>query len=147
MIRPYTITDKEILLGVFKLNVPFYFALHEADEYKKYLEANGSSYFTIEYDNKIVGGVGYNINIEEATGSITWIFLHPDYSGLKLGKQAVEHCMTILEMSSEVKKLVIRTSQLAYIFFERFGYEVVFTQKNYWGQNLDLYYMEKTLEK
>jgi ribosomal protein S18 acetylase RimI-like enzyme len=44
-----------------------------------------------------------------------------------------------------VKKLVVRTSQLAYKFFERLGYHLIRTEKDYWGKGLDLYLMEQVI--
>ncbi len=138
--RPFAASDRNELLDVFKLNVPFFFASHEADEYEKYLKLNGSTYFTLEMDNRVVGGIGYIINGHE--GSITWIFLHPDYSGFGLGKRAVEHCLGVLKSEKHITKFVVRTSQLACSFFEKFGYKVTYSEKNYWGEGLDLYQME-----
>ncbi|MEQ8425979.1 MAG: GNAT family N-acetyltransferase, partial [Cyclobacteriaceae bacterium] len=54
---------------------------------------------------------------------------HPDYAGLGLGKQSVEHCIAILEADPAVEKLVVTTSQLAYQFFAKFGYRTVSTKK------------------
>tara|TARA_R110000868_G_scaffold4211_6_gene26465 strand:- start:9911 stop:10033 length:123 start_codon:yes stop_codon:yes gene_type:complete len=37
----------------------------------------------------------------------------------------------------------VTTSQLAYKFFEKFDYSINRIEKNYWGEGLDLYEMEK----
>lgn len=132
IIRPFAKSDKDTLVNVFKLNIPLYFAPHEADEYVEYLKEHDSTYFTVEKDNKIIGGLGYTIKGQE--GSITWIFLHPSYSGLGIGQQAVQHCLDVLRSKEQVTKFVVRTSQLAYAFFEKFGYKVVFTKKDYLGE-------------
>jgi len=70
--------------------------------------------------------------------------LHPNDSGL--GKKTVEHCLNILESSPNVEKLVVTTSQLAFKIFGKFGYELVKVEKDYWGEGLDLYLMEKELK-
>ncbi len=139
-IRPFTASDRNALVNVFKLNIPLYFAPHEAGEYEEYLYLHGATYFTIERDSKIIGGIGYIIKGQE--GNIAWIFTHPDYSGKGIGKQAVEYCLSILRSDAAVKRLIVRTSQLAYIFFEKFGYKVIYTEKDYWGIGLDFYLME-----
>ncbi|WP_271765443.1 GNAT family N-acetyltransferase [Aquimarina algiphila] len=145
MIRPYTLSDNEELISIFKLNTPQYFDPKEVDDFKKYLHQYGHTYLTIEYKNKIVGGVGYYIKESDHSGRITWIFFHPDYSGLGLGRKAVEYAITQLKSDSTLKKLVVTTSQLAYRFFEKFDYRLIQIENDYWGKGLDLYLMEREL--
>ncbi|HKO82296.1 MAG TPA: GNAT family N-acetyltransferase [Chitinophagaceae bacterium] len=143
MIRSYQIPDKEELVQIFKLNTPKYFDPKEVKDFEEYLVQYGDTYLTIEHDNKIVGGAGYYINSKNKSGHITWIFFHPDFAGLGLGKQTVEYCLTIFKSNPAVEKLVVTTSQFAYKFFEKFGYQLIRTEKDYWGQGLDLYLMEQ----
>jgi len=143
MIRPYNPADKNELLNIFMLNTPEYFAPKEAAEYEAYLNENAAAYFTLEHENKIAGGVGYHVKESDKSGSITWIFFHPAYAGMGLGRKAVEHCFAIFKSYPAIDKLVVRTSQKAYKFFEKFGYKLVKTEKDYWGQGLDLYLMER----
>ncbi|GGI56150.1 GNAT family N-acetyltransferase [Winogradskyella haliclonae] len=143
MIRPYIPEDKESLLKIFKLNIPKYFDTNELNDFKEYLEKKSNTYLTIELDSKIVGGTGYYVNGNDKSGRITWIFFDPNYSGQGLGKQSVEYCLKLLREDSRVEKFIVTTSQLAYKFFEKFGYEIIRVEKNYWGKGLDLYEMEK----
>ncbi|MCE3280110.1 MAG: family N-acetyltransferase [Bacteroidetes bacterium] len=143
MIRPYEVSDKEELISIFNLNVPKYFDPKELQEFEDYLEVGKDTYMTIESENSIIGGVGYEIRKSDSSGRINWIFLHPQFSGTGYGKQAVEYCLTILKQDPIVKTLVVRTSQLAYKFFERLGYSLIRTEKDYWGKGLDLYLMEQ----
>jgi len=46
-----------------------------------------------------------------------------------------------------VEKLVVTTSQLAYQFFEKFGYRFAQTEQDYWAPGLDLYRLEQKLQK
>ena len=142
MIRPYTKSDKTRLIEIFNLNTPKYFDPKEVNDFEENLQEHSNTYLTIEQDNKIVGGIGYYVKEEDKSGRITWIFFDPNYARNGLGKMAAEHCLTILKSNPNVEKLVVTTSQLAYGFFEKFGYKVVKTEKDYWGQGLDLYLME-----
>lgn len=142
MIRSYNPKDKETLIEIFKLNTPQYFDVKEVADFKEYLDINSDTYLTIQHDEKIVGGFGYFIRESDKSGRITWIFFHPNYSGLGLGKQAVEYCLTTLKQNPKVEKLVVTTSQLAFKFFEKFGYKLSKIEKNFWGEGLDLYEME-----
>lgn len=146
MIRPYQPSDKSGLLKVFYLNTPKYFYKSEVDDFEEYLEHNADSYLTIEMNNSIVGGTGYYINENDNSGRITWIFFDPNFSGQGLGKQSVEYCLNLLGKDERVEIFIVTTSQLAYKFFEKFDYRIIRIEKNYWGDGLDLYEMEKSKE-
>ncbi|MBP2832136.1 GNAT family N-acetyltransferase [Aquimarina sp. U1-2] len=146
MIRPFKLDDKESLLRIFRLNIPEFFDKNEIKDFEEYLNQNAETYLTVEVDNTIVGGTGYYVNEDDNSGRITWIFFDPSYSGKGLGKQSVEYCLKIFREDKMVKKLIVTTSQLAYRFFEKFDYSINRIEKNYWGEGLDLYEMEKTNE-
>lgn len=146
MIRPYQPSDKSGLLKVFYLNTPKYFDKSEVHDFEEYLENNADSYLTIEMNNSIVGGTGYYINENDNSGRITWIFFDPNFSGQGLGKQSVEYCLNLLGKDERVEIFIVTTSQLAYKFFEKFDYRIIRIEKNYWGDGLDLYEMEKSKE-
>src|SRR5690554_4517448 len=143
MIRPFKPADKSELLKIFRLNTPKYFDESEIDDFEKYLAQKANTYLTVEVDNHAVGGIGHEVIPDDNSGRITWMFLHPDYIGKGIGKQAVAHCLQILSTDKRVEKFVVRTSQLAYKFVEKFGFEIKRTEKDYWGKGLDLYEMEK----
>jgi ribosomal protein S18 acetylase RimI-like enzyme len=142
MLRPFESSDEEILINIFKLNVPKYFDPKELNDFKKYLKSNGTKYLVIEIENRIIGGVGYEIRNSDRSGRINWIFFHHNFIGEGYGRKAVEECLKILKNAPAVDVLKVRTSQLAYKFFERLGYKITYTEKNYWGTGLDLYEME-----
>jgi ribosomal protein S18 acetylase RimI-like enzyme len=142
LFRSYKPADKQKLLAIFKLNVPLYFHPKEAQDFKKYLAANGATYLTIELDNEIVGGTGYQIENNNTIGQVTWIFLHPECKGLGIGRQSVEHCVKLFKSRPTVQKAVVTTSQHAFKFFEKSGFHLIKIEKNYWAQGLDLYVME-----
>jgi len=141
-IRPYHSTDKNALLHIFRDNIPKYFDPKEIHDFENYLETESETYHTIELGNKIVGGIGAVVNEARSTGSIAWIFFDPEHTGKGLGKFAVDYCITELKKNPAVKKLTVRTSQLVYVFFEKFGFKLIRTEKDYWGDGLDLYEME-----
>lgn len=143
MLLPYTSNNKQTLIEIFNLNVPIYFAPHELKEFLSYLEIKSDTYLCIYNGNKIVGGVGYDCKEEDKSGRINWIFVHPNCKGHGLGKEAVEFCIAKLKEDERVEKLIIRTSQLAYKFFESFYYKLIKIEKDYWAPGLDLYLMER----
>jgi len=142
MLRPYINSDKEKLTEILNLNVPEFFDLKEVDDFISYLEIKSDTYFTIENENEIIGGVGYEIRESDKSGRINWIFLHPDFSYTGQGRRAVEHCLIILRSDPIVEVLKVRTSQLAYEFFGKLGYKLTHSEKDYWAKGLDLFEME-----
>lgn len=52
----------------------------------------------------------------------------------------------MLKLNPKIDKLVVTTSQLAFRFIEKFGFDLIQTEKDYWGPGLDLYLMEKQLK-
>lgn len=145
MIRPYKISDKHRLIEIFNLNVPTYFDAKEIEDFIRYLDEKSDHYLTVEQEEKIVGGVGHDFIESDQSGRVTWIFFDPEYTGKGLGHEAVEHCNNIFKSNSQVEKLVVRTSQLAYKFFEKFDYKTIKIEKEYWGPGLDLYIMERPI--
>lgn len=142
VIRPYIQSDKKFLLDIFKFNTPTYFDTSEISEFDGYLSKFPDTYLTIEKENKIIGGLGYIFSSDHTSGSITWIFIHPDYYRKGIGQNAFDHCLTILKTNPDLQKITVRTSQLVYHFFEKFDFKLVYTEKDYWAKGFDLYVME-----
>jgi ribosomal protein S18 acetylase RimI-like enzyme len=145
MIRPYKDSDKNELIKILELNTPLYFDVLEINDFKEYLDQHSDTYFTVEQDDKIVGGIGYNISENNTIGHITWQFFHPDSAGHGLGNLCVEHCLNILKSNRDLKKSIVTTSQMAFKFFEKFGYKLIRTEEDHWGAGFDLYLMELEL--
>jgi len=143
MLRSYRKSDKQGLLHAFKLNTPEFFDEKEVQDYEEYLDEHPNTYFTIMHESEIVGGIGYVIEEQARIGNITWIFIHPEYKGMGLASEAVTHCLNILKANRNAETFVVRTSQLAYEFFEKFGFRLIKASKDYWGKGFDLYLMEQ----
>jgi N-acetylglutamate synthase-like GNAT family acetyltransferase len=145
IIRTYHLSDKVGLFDIFKHYIPSDFAPSEIHDFDSYLKEYWSTYFTIEIDGQIVGSIGYQLIDAETTGQIKWILIHPEYAGKGLGKMAIEHCLTIFKTKPKVKKVIVTTSQLAYQFFEKFGFILKKSEKDFWGKGFDFYLLEKNL--
>ncbi len=145
-IRPYTDHDKKELLRIFQLNIPHYFDQKEIVHFEDYLTKLPNTYLIIEYHGKIAGCAGYLVNEEDRSGRINWIFFHPDFHGLGLGRQLSLYCIHCLKAQADIDKLVVGTSQLVYRFFEKLGYTLLYTEENYWAPGLHLYLMEQQVD-
>ena len=142
MIRQFKQTEKEALLDILKVNTPLYFHPKELEDFSQYLDANADFYFVYLEAGTIAGGAGWHLDDAQKSGSISWVLCRPEFQGMGIGKSLVETCLDRLRQEKKIQKIVVRTSQLAYRFFTKFGFEVVETRENYWGPGLDLYLME-----
>lgn len=145
-IRPYKTTDNDALTRVFLLNTPKYFAQHELDEFLDYLKtSHANTYFVVEQNNQIIGGVGYEIRKSDASGRINWIFLHPEFQNSGIGKEVTDQIIQLLKTDKTINKLIVRTSQFAHAFFEKLSYKTILIEKDHWAPGLDLYLMEQLI--
>jgi ribosomal-protein-alanine N-acetyltransferase len=142
LIRNYKNEDKGNVLALFRLNVPTYFSPEEEKGLIYYLDHEIEKYFVLEVKNKIIGCGGINFAENKAIGKISWDFMHPDYHGQGFGTMLLKHRLDILKEMKGLNKIMVRTSQLAYQFYEKSGFEVVEKIKDYWAKGFDLYTME-----
>lgn len=141
-IRPYTNHDKEAIVNLFQINTPDYFSPEEEHDLIYYLENEIDSYFVIEADEKIVGSGGINFSSDGNQAKISWDFLHPDYQRKSLGTKLLKHRLDLIQKMEKVKIISVRTSQLAYPFYEKSGFKLKEIVKDYWAKGFDLYRME-----
>ncbi len=141
-IRAYDPNDKADVIQLIRLNTPAFFATEEEKELDKYLENERELYYVLLYDQKIVGSGGINFADDETTGKISWDLFHPEYQGKSLGKMLLEFRIEKLKSIKSINKITVRTSQVAYGFYEKQGFEVFEIIKDYWAKGFDLYNMK-----
>lgn len=141
-IRPYTSEDKEQLLSIIRTNTPTYFAPEEETDFADYLENEREDYFVVESEEQIVGCGGVNYSEDKSVGIISWGMIHPDFHGKKIGTALLQHRLDVLKNTPGVNRITVRTSQLTYPFYEKNGFQLIETKKDFWAPGLDMYYME-----
>lgn len=144
-IRPYETKDQEALLALLKLNVPLHFAESEIADFEFYLKHKTECYFILEAADEIIGAGGINFDPENKLAKISWDFISPTQQGKGIGKKLLEYRIDLLKEMMNIEKIIVRTSQTAYRFYEKSGFELQFIEKNYWAKGFDLYYMVYTL--
>lgn len=140
--RLYKPKDHPALLSIFQLNTPAFFAKEEQKDFEAYLDKFADTYFVAEQDGQLLGAGGYHLRENKTIGRLSWYLLHPDAKGKGVGKKLVLQCLKAIKQEKNIQKLSVWTSQLAYQFFGKFGFETVEIKKDYWGEGLDLYRME-----
>jgi [ribosomal protein S18]-alanine N-acetyltransferase len=142
LIRPYTTADKETVIRLLRLNTPAYFSPDEEKDLVYYLDHEIEFYFVVESGNQLVGCGGFNFSDNPGIGKISWDILHPEFQGKAIGTKLLQHRIAKLREFPELEKIIVRTSQLAYRFYEKSGFAVTETTKDYWAPGFDLVTME-----
>ncbi len=143
VIRKYHNTDQASVLALFRLNTPKYFAPEEESDLVYYLENELEYYFVVEIDGQIVGGGGFNFSGDPTTGKISWDIFHPDFQGQSLGSKLLNYRIERLREFESLQKIIVRTSQLAYKFYEKHGFKLNEIVEDYWAAGFHLYRMER----
>ncbi|KXK36541.1 MAG: GNAT family N-acetyltransferase [Saprospiraceae bacterium] len=140
-IRSYRKHDKNNLLQLIRLNTPAYFAPEEEISFNTYLDEKVEMYFVVMANDHIVGCGGINFTDDNTTARISWDIFHPDYQGKSLGTMLMKHRLAILNTMPNIKKIMVRTSQVAYRFYEKQGFQLAEIKKDYWAPGFDMYVM------
>lgn len=144
-IRSYAKTDFTELLKLLNLNIPRFFAASEEKDFVDYLVRYATNYLVVEQEGKLIGGGGVNYFYRQNKAHISWDFIHPDFQGKGIGKLLVNHRVEIIKTVPSIEVIVVRTSQLAYQFYEKMGFELLKVQKDFWAEGFDLYEMQMSI--
>ncbi len=140
-IRKYTYNDKNSILRLLRLNTPKYFAPAEEADLINYLDHEIEEYFVVEENDEVIGAGGLNYFPEEATARISWDIISPAAQGKGVGSALTKHRINLLRDNSNIEVVVVRTTQLVYGFYENLGFKLEQTEKDFWANGFDLYYM------
>jgi ribosomal-protein-alanine N-acetyltransferase len=153
-IRLYQAEDKKTCIELFKGNMPKYFAISELPEFELWLDAwerkkmqhrdpAVEQYFVIEVMNEVVGCGGYTkVNNDEIT--LTWGMISQSMHGKGIGKTLLQYRLGIVKSLFPNASVILDTTQLSYVFFERLGFKITGIIKDFYGQGLDRYDMKLT---
>jgi [ribosomal protein S18]-alanine N-acetyltransferase len=145
LIRDYTKEDRPLVMDLLRLNTPGFFAPDEEKDFEHYLDHELEWYYVIEVNKRVVGCGGINFSGDPATGKISWDLLHPDFRGRAFGTALLQHRIEKLKTCKDLHRIVVRTSQLAYRFYEKSGFRLLEKKEDYWAKGFDLYLMELPL--
>ncbi|TXE07364.1 GNAT family N-acetyltransferase [Gelidibacter salicanalis] len=142
MIRNYSTEDKSKIIALLIQNTPEYFDPAEEQDLSDYLDTKVEDYFVYEEHSKILGAGGINYILGDHEARISWDMVAPETQGKGIGKALLHHRIKHINRQPNIQLISVRTSQLAYKFYEKFGFELVYVEKEYWAKNFDLYQLE-----
>ena len=144
-IRVFQNDDLPAVLDLFRHHVPEAFAPTEEADLVTYLRREREDYFVITENSVIIGAGGINYFPEERIARLSWDLLHPTAQGRGIGRALVHHRIEHIREIGAYETVVVRTSQMAYRFYEKVGFKLIKAKPNYWADGYDLYIMEQPL--
>lgn len=141
VIRKYKTEDSVALLQIMRNNVPKYFADTEIEDYEKYLNHEIQDYYVAVMDNRIIAGGGINYDRDKHLAKISWDIVDIGYHTQGIGTLLLKHRLEVIANRKNIKTTQVRTSQYAYAFYEKNGFKLLETHKDYWAQGFDMYKM------
>ncbi|MEI7473128.1 MAG: GNAT family N-acetyltransferase, partial [Chitinophagaceae bacterium] len=66
----------------------------------------------------------------------------PDFQGQQIGTTLLKYRIKILQDNPVIEKIIVRTSQLVYPFYEKAGFVLKEKITDYWAKGIHLYRME-----
>lgn len=142
MIRTYRKDDKNELIELVRQNTPQFFHPSEEMEFEQYLENNIQDYFVYEVNSKIIGCGGVNYTPDKTSATLSWGIIHPNHHGQGIGKKLTQFRINHLKHSIKAEEIIVRTSQHVYKFYQKMGFEIEKTEKDFWAKGFDLYKMK-----
>ncbi|MEO1259986.1 MAG: GNAT family N-acetyltransferase [Bacteroidota bacterium] len=146
MIRLYKNEDRKKIIELLNLNIPKSFAPSEAGDFIEYLDEHLEDYFVVEEKGELIGAGGINYFPENHAARISWDFIHPDAQGKGIGKKLLLHRIAVIKKKADVHQIIVRTSQLAFRFYEKSGFKLDQIKKDFWAPGFDLYLMKIDLK-
>jgi len=142
MIQAFSSPDISELLSLLETRIPEYFHPSELADYELYLREEIDQYFVWQEKGRILGAGGLNHVPEKKEIRISWDVVHPEAEGKGIGSQLTQYRIAIARSTYPGYPIIVRTSQLAYGFYEKQGFVLKRVEKDYWAEGFDLYQME-----
>ncbi|UKJ09366.1 GNAT family N-acetyltransferase [Solitalea lacus] len=73
---------------------------------------------------------------------MSWDIIDPDFQGRGVGQKLLNYRIELLKSIKDIERIKVRTSQLAYKFYQKNGFVLQTVVKNYWAKGFDLYDMQ-----
>lgn len=141
-IRPYIPSDYTDIIELFRLNTPAYFSSDEEEGLSDYLNNHIHEHYIADENGIVMGCGGFAISKDGKKASLAWDIVHPASHGKGVGTMLTNYRINEIKKISSAEVLSVRTSQVAYKFYQKFGFILKEIVEGYWAEGFDLYDME-----
>ncbi len=129
-------------MELLRLNTPASFAASEEPDFLEYLAHHSQNYFVVEDAAEIIGCGGFNWFDNGKIARLSWDIIHPAFQGKGIGRELTKFRVEQIKQNPAVRLLYVRTSQLVYPFYQKLGFTLEKTEKDFWAEGFDLYQMK-----
>jgi [ribosomal protein S18]-alanine N-acetyltransferase len=146
-IRPFLPTDMKAVLELFRSNVPTYFSEDEEEGFISFFNEEGIEYYVLEENGMVQAAGGYAVFEERKEGLFCWGLVDASMHGIGYGTALARYRIEQLKKHAVVEKIVVRTAQDTYKFYEKMGFQLISITENFWSERFHLYYMEMEVKR
>lgn len=119
------------------MNTPDFFDPSEEAELRKYLNIHGDTYYLLQNDALVACG-GFLVDATKKTARISWDFVSPECHGKGYGSILLKHRLEKIRALPDIRSAEVHTSQLAFEYYQKHGFRIVYTEKDHWAKGFDL---------
>jgi len=146
IIRAYTRKDRSACLAAFKSNVPTDFTVEEIKQFEDWLDhlekkEEADYYYVALEHNKVIGCGGFSYDDQKGGITLTWGLIDKTYHKMGYGKKLLEYRIARIKEYYPKEKVLLDTTQHAFCFFEKFGFQIVKITDDYYAPGIDRYDM------
>ena len=142
MIRVASNRDIELINGLGK---KYNSSFQKLFDIKSLIENKDYKIYVAEYNNEIVGFL-IALNTYDIY-NIILIFVEEKYRHQHIATNLLDYYIS--ELSIDIEKIILEvnvTNKNAIAFYQKFGFEIIHTRKNYYSDNNDAYIMERKIK-
>ncbi len=147
IITPFENKDFDSVVELFDQNTPMYFSASERDDLIEYLKNEREDYFIYRSGKVVVASGGINYFPLENKARISWDLVSPEVQGKGIGRELLEFRLKRIRKHHPDWVVEVRTSQHAFGFYQKSGFEIQNVVRDYWAQGFDLYEMRQQTSK
>ena len=140
-ILPFTKEYSDSCVEIFVSNLDKYFADHELDEFRSFLEhvAHCSTYFVLREKDQVIACGGYEKERDHVI--LTWGMVKREIHGQGYGKKLTLYRLNAIQSAFPDLPVKIDTSQFKKGFYEKQGFKTLAIEKDGYKPGLDKYIM------
>ncbi len=142
IITPFENKDFDSVVELLDQNTPTYFSVSERDDLISYLKNELEDYFICRSDKAVIASGGINYFENENVARISWDLVSPDMQGNGIGRELLKFRLKHIQTYHPNWEVEVRTSQHAFGFYQKSGFEIQNVVRDYWAPGFDLYKMK-----
>ncbi|WP_051349479.1 GNAT family N-acetyltransferase [Chryseobacterium gregarium] len=126
LIIKYTPVFREDCIGIFKSNLPKYFADEELKQFENFLDHDiEENYYVVQSEGLIIGCGGIFLDQSNGEAGLSWGMVHADYHRRGIGKFFTQYRIDLLKKTYPDTTFKIETSQHTADFYQKRGFKTV----------------------